>query len=273
MVNMFNLTQTKNQLINQSERKGPVWLYICLALYLLASGEVSYAASVSLNWDANNESDLVGYKIYQRILPSSDYGTPVFSGMPSNPSAPQTIIPNLAEGRTYGFIATALDSAGNESSPSNEELISIEGSGSGGGGSTNGWQNADNGSVGAWLMAGLTLGSTGLIAGAVSADWVIAGVGDLDGDGKDDIVWRNTTDGAVAVWLMDGLTIGSGAGIGGAPTTWVIAGIGDVDGDGKADLVWRETNTGDVGIWLMNGLSTPTTGVIAGAVPLVWEIQ
>jgi hypothetical protein len=271
---MLNLTQTKNQLINQSERKGPVWLYICLALYLLASGEVSYAASVSLNWDANNESDLVGYKIYQRILPSSDYGTPVFSGMPSNPSAPQTIIPNLAEGRTYGFIATALDSAGNESSPSNEELISIEGSGSGGGGSTNGWQNADNGSVGAWLMAGLTLGSTGLIAGAVSADWVIAGVGDLDGDGKADLVWRETNTGDVGAWLMNGLSRPTTGVIAGAvPAAWVIADVGDLDGDGKADLVWHQTNTGDVGAWLMNGLSTPTTGVIAGAVPLVWEIQ
>ena len=38
-----------------------------------------HAASVSLTWDANSESDLAGYKIYQRILPSTDYGFPVFS--------------------------------------------------------------------------------------------------------------------------------------------------------------------------------------------------
>ena len=60
---------------------------------------------------------------------------------------------------------------------------------------------------------------------------------------------------------------------GGVSAAWVIANVGDLNGDGKADLVWRETDTGHVGAWLMNGLSTPTMGVIAGGVPLVWEIQ
>ena len=58
------------------------------------------------------------------------------------------------------------------------------------------------------------------------------------------------------------------------PLDWTIAGIGDVDGDEKADLVWRNTSTGDVAVWLGNGVDPPTTtGVIAGSVPLEWEIQ
>ena len=239
---MCDLTQTNDQPMNQSERKGPVWLYIIyLALYLLACGEVSHAASVSLNWDANNESDLAGYKIYKRILPSTDYGSPVFSGLPSNPSAPQTIITNLNPGATYGFIAIAFDSAGNQSSPSTEAQITISSSGSGGGGNTNGWQNADNGSVGAWLMNGLTIGSDGLLGNAPMT-WMIVGTGDVNGDGKADVVWRDTSTGAVGVWLMNGLTKGADGVPGSAPTTWTIAGIGDVDGDGKADVVWRHSN-------------------------------
>ena len=79
-----------------------------------------HAASVSLTWNANTESDLAGYRIYLRTLPSTDYGSAVFSGLPSNPSSPQKTITNLAEGRSYGAIVTAYDNAGNESGPSNE---------------------------------------------------------------------------------------------------------------------------------------------------------
>jgi len=72
-------TQTNDQPMNQSERKGPVRLYISLVLSLLACDDVGYAASVTLRWDADNEQDLVGYKIYKRLFPSLDYGSPVFS--------------------------------------------------------------------------------------------------------------------------------------------------------------------------------------------------
>ena len=185
---MCDLTPTNDQPMNQSERTCSLRSYICLALAfsLLACADVGYAASVSLTWDANTEQDLAGYKVYQRILPSTEYGSPVFSGWPSNPSAPQTTITNLAEGSSYGFITTAFDSAGNESSPSTEETITI-------GGSTNVWQNAENGSVAGWLMNGLNAPTTtGVLAGAVSADWVIKGVGDLDDNGTADMVWRHS---------------------------------------------------------------------------------
>ena len=122
---MCNLTQTNDQPIKQAERKCRVWLCIGLVLSLLACGDMSYAASVSLDWDANNEQDLAGYKVYKRMLPSIDYGSPVFSGLPTNPASPQTTITNLPDNTSYGFITTAFDSAGNESIPSNEALITI----------------------------------------------------------------------------------------------------------------------------------------------------
>ena len=91
-----------------------------------------YAASVSLSWSANDESDLAGYNIYKRLQSTNDYGAPIFSGLPSDPSAPQKTINNLLENTTYEFVTTAFDSAGNESVPSNEIQVTT-GGGSGGG--------------------------------------------------------------------------------------------------------------------------------------------
>ncbi|HNP97153.1 MAG TPA: fibronectin type III domain-containing protein, partial [Cyclobacteriaceae bacterium] len=84
-----------------------------------------FSANVSVTWDKNSESDLAGYKIYKRTLPSQDFGQPIFSGMPSNPSSPATTISGLNGGTTYGFIATAFDTAGNESAPSTEKQITL----------------------------------------------------------------------------------------------------------------------------------------------------
>ncbi|MGP0593548.1 Ig-like domain-containing protein [Nitrospira sp. T9] len=83
------------------------------------------ASSIQLIWDANTESDLAGYKIYKRTLPSQDFGQPIFSGFPNNPSSPSTTVSGLSGGTTYGFIATAFDTAGNESTPSTEATITI----------------------------------------------------------------------------------------------------------------------------------------------------
>jgi Bacterial Ig domain len=84
-----------------------------------------FSANVSVTWNKNSESDLAGYKIYKRTLPSQDFGQPIFSGMPSNPSSPATTVSGLSGGTTYGFIATAFDTAGNESAPSTEKQISV----------------------------------------------------------------------------------------------------------------------------------------------------
>ena len=51
-------------------------LVLCSTLVYMSS---AFAGEVTLRWDANNEQDLVGYKVYKRMLPSLDYGYPVFS--------------------------------------------------------------------------------------------------------------------------------------------------------------------------------------------------
>ena len=134
-------------------------------------------------------------------------------------------------------------------------------------------RNTDTGDVGGWVMNGVTIGSTGIIAAGVPAAWVIAGVGDLNGDSTPDIVVRNTVTGDVGGWLMNGLTIAStGIIAAGVPTAWVIVGLGDLNGDGKDDIVLRNVVDGAVGAWLGNGLTLGTTGIIAGA-PLEWDIS
>jgi len=61
---------------------------------------------------------------------------PFFRSLPNNPSSPQLTITNLLENTSYAFIVTAIDSAGNESVPSNEELIMIKGLGTSSSGSS-----------------------------------------------------------------------------------------------------------------------------------------
>ena len=56
-------------------------------------------------------------------MTSTAYGSPAFSGIPSNPVFPQRTIDNLLDGTTYGFIATTFDSSRNESPTSNEFII------------------------------------------------------------------------------------------------------------------------------------------------------
>lgn len=72
------------------------------------------ANSATLQWAANSEPDLAGYKVYQGITARS-YG-------PSVDVKNVTIytVSNLQTGLTYSFAITAYDLSGNESYPSDE---------------------------------------------------------------------------------------------------------------------------------------------------------
>ncbi|HBP86985.1 MAG TPA: hypothetical protein DD706_04730, partial [Nitrospiraceae bacterium] len=98
---------------------------LTLLLFGLFVSPAYSASSIQLTWNANNESDLAGYKIYKRTLPSQDFGQPIFSGFPNNPSSPSTTISGLNGGTTYGLIAKAFDTSGNESAPSTEAQITL----------------------------------------------------------------------------------------------------------------------------------------------------
>ena len=252
----------------------------CCLVFTSTGVQSATANSATLQWVANSETDLAGYRVYQGTT-SGVYGLSVDVRNTTIYTAP-----NLQAGVRYYFAITAYDNSGNESLPSIEVsqqtsapsfTLEIESVGDldGDGKADIVWRNSDIGDVGGWQGNGVNAPTaTGVIVGTLPATWVIAGTGDLNGDGKTDIVLRNTDDGSVGAWLGNGLRLGSTGVIAGAvPAAWVIVGVGDLDGDGKADIVWRNTDTGDVAVWQGNGANAPTTtGVIVGTLPAAWVI-
>lgn len=72
--------------------------------------------SLRLDWNANTETDLAGYRIY-RSTTSGIYG-PHVATAPKN--ATSFVASGLTPGVTYFFTITAVDTAGNESVKSNQ---------------------------------------------------------------------------------------------------------------------------------------------------------
>jgi Fibronectin type III domain len=91
---------------------GSSWLKWVWAFALLFTVSLFPAMAVTLAWDANTEPDLAGYRIYYGTSPSLPNQS-IDAG-----NATSTIIPNLQEGQTYYFTATAYNTSGLESAPS-----------------------------------------------------------------------------------------------------------------------------------------------------------
>lgn len=73
------------------------------------------AASLTIEWDANTEDDLAGYRIYFGTQPgvyAQSKGNGIFV---TKTALPSFIIEGLEAGRTYYITATAIDLAGQES--------------------------------------------------------------------------------------------------------------------------------------------------------------
>ena len=106
-------------------------ILVFLFLFILVLNR-SYALDVTLQWDANTEPDLVGYKIYYDIDSGDPYnGTAATEGdspidMPldqdenPDPDIVEYTVHNLQNGITYYFAVTARDDQGLESDYSNE---------------------------------------------------------------------------------------------------------------------------------------------------------
>jgi hypothetical protein len=82
-----------------------------IALFLLFCCTMTTLQAITLQWDANRETDLAGYKVY--------YGETNSSYVVVNAGKTNSITLNsLAPGKTYNFYVTAYNTAGLESNPS-----------------------------------------------------------------------------------------------------------------------------------------------------------
>jgi hypothetical protein len=108
-----------------------------------------------------------------------------------------------------------------------------------------------------------------------NTNWVVAGMGDFDGDAKADVWWRNTSTGENYIFPMDGLAIKATEGyVRTVPDqNWQVAGLGDFDGDGKSDVLWHNAVTGQSYVYFMDGLTIkPTEGYIRTVADTNWKI-
>lgn len=124
-------------------------LLLSLQITVLNFDNICFALDVNLAWNANPESDIAGYAVYQ----SSGAPGPPYELIDDlllddlvDPGQPQIRITDLDESSRYYFVVTAYDESGNESLFSNEVCVKIENatiadctpssdSGGGGGGS------------------------------------------------------------------------------------------------------------------------------------------
>ncbi|MFP4420632.1 MAG: fibronectin type III domain-containing protein [Desulfococcaceae bacterium] len=94
--------------------KKKAWIAILLLAFFWGGVGNAFGGSATLNWTANEESDLNEYRVYFGER-SRNYGPyiPV-------PSGTQYTVEGLEAGKTYYFAVTAVDTSGNESGFSRE---------------------------------------------------------------------------------------------------------------------------------------------------------
>ena len=137
------------------------------------------------------------------------------------------------------------------------------------------WRNSVTGENYLYPMNGTTiLAGEGYLRTVADLNWIVAGIGDFDGDGKADILWRNSSTGENYVYLMNGTTItGEGYLRTVADQNWRVAGVGDFDGDGKTDILWRNSLSGENYVYFMDGMTIkPTEGYIRTVPDQNWRV-
>lgn len=94
-----------------------------IALLILLMPVTVCAATINFSWDANTETDLAGYRMYQSNESGVyDMDTPVAEIAETETTY---TLPDVTDG-TYFWVLTAYDNAGNESDPSNEVTLTVD---------------------------------------------------------------------------------------------------------------------------------------------------
>ena len=100
-------------------------LLLAVVAFFFMCGMAMAASNVTLIWDANSETDLAGYRLYQSQIPG------VYTFGDGNQVATilagtETVqIADMADG-TYFWVLTAYDNDGNESGASNEVTANLD---------------------------------------------------------------------------------------------------------------------------------------------------
>ncbi|MES2467122.1 MAG: fibronectin type III domain-containing protein [Verrucomicrobiota bacterium] len=100
-----------------------IFFHLLVLALVFCSGPAAWSAeSVTLAWDRNPESDVIGYQLYYGTT-SGNYSQHVNVG-----NATEVVLPGLEPSTTYYAVVTAYNSAGLESFLSEELAFEVEGS-------------------------------------------------------------------------------------------------------------------------------------------------
>lgn len=86
-----------------------------------ASLSLSVLAEILLTWEASPSASVIGYNVRRSNISGSGYTRLNASLLPDTSYRDLTV----QSGHRYYYVATAVDSAGNESAPSNEAVADI----------------------------------------------------------------------------------------------------------------------------------------------------
>jgi hypothetical protein len=101
--------------MNHSHSRNPIIILLFTIILLpLLLYQSALAAQIGLAWDANEEGDLAGYKVYYGTT-TGTYGSPIDVG-----NVTTYILTGLTSGQRYYVAVTAYDTSDNESGYSNE---------------------------------------------------------------------------------------------------------------------------------------------------------
>ena len=97
-----------------------------VCVFMIAFYSSAFAgSSITFAWDANTESDLAGYRLYQATT-SGQYTFGDGNQVATIPAGTETVTLEDVPDGTYYWVATAYDVGGLESGPSNEVSATLD---------------------------------------------------------------------------------------------------------------------------------------------------